>query len=150
MPRSHEGNPLPAQVLARFWEWKSEELDSNACPVRDVLDRISEKWTTLLLVLLAEEPKRFSQLQRGVPDISKRMLTQSLRNLERDGLISRTVYATKPPSVEYALTEVGQSVMVPLSYLLQWADSNHDSIRAARAQYDAAHEAPPRKLMPYA
>jgi DNA-binding HxlR family transcriptional regulator len=149
MPRSHTSNPLPADVLQRFWAWKGQEFDSTACPVRDVLDRVSEKWTTLLLIILAEGPKRFSELQRGVPDISKRMLTQSLRNLERDGLISRTVFPTKPPSVEYALTDLGQSFMAPLAHLLDWANGQHDAIRTARHSYDTAQE-PPKKLAPYA
>jgi DNA-binding HxlR family transcriptional regulator len=136
-------------VLERFWSFKDTEFDGTACPVRDVLDRVSEKWTTLLLIILAEGPKRFSELQRGVPDISKRMLTQSLRNLERDGLISRTVFPTKPPSVEYALTDMGQSFMAPLAHLLDWADGRHDDIRSARQTYDAAQE-PAKKLIPYA
>lgn len=149
MPKSHESNPLASEVLERYWSWKGTEFDAAQCPVRDVLDRVSEKWTTLLLIMLAEAPKRFSELQRGVPDISKRMLTQSLRNLERDGLISRTVFPTKPPSVEYALTELGESFMTPLAHLLDWASNQHAHIRDARVTYDATQE-PPKKLVPYA
>lgn len=149
MTKAHQGNLVTAELLARFWAWKGQEVDPAACPVRDVLDRVGEKWTTLLLILLAEGPKRFSELQRGVPDISKRMLTQSLRNLERDGLVTRTVFPTKPPSVEYALTEMGQSVMTPLAHLLNWAETHHQGIRDARARFDQAQEAP-RTLIPYA
>lgn len=149
MPKLHEGNHPATEVLARYWSWKGSEFDATNCPVRDVLDRVSEKWTTLLLIILAEEPKRFSELQRGVPDISKRMLTQSLRNLERDGLISRTVFPTKPPSVEYAMTDLGASFMAPLAHLLDWADKSHDTIRTARSTYDAAQE-PAKKLVPFA
>ncbi|WP_319824963.1 helix-turn-helix domain-containing protein [Thalassovita sp.] len=127
-----------------------QKVDSTACPVRDVLDRVGEKWTTLLLILLSCRPMRFSELQRGVPDISKRMLTQSLRNLERDGLVARTVFPTKPPSVEYALTALGQSAMTPIVQLLDWADTHHADIRAARSSYDAAQDPTPGKLIPYA
>jgi DNA-binding HxlR family transcriptional regulator len=74
------------------------------CPVRDVLDRIGDKWSTLILVTLANGPLRFSAVQRAIPDISKRMLTQTFRDLQRDGLIARTVFPTRPPSVEYRLT----------------------------------------------
>lgn len=150
MPRSPAGNPESAELLKRFQMDAGTKLDSTACPVRDVLDRVSEKWTTLLLILLSCRPMRFSELQRGIPDISKRMLTQSLRNLERDGLVARTVYPTKPPSVEYALTALGQSAMTPIAQLLDWADVHHGDIRAARAEYDAAQEPAPRKLIPFA
>lgn len=79
-------------------------FDATKCPVRDVLDQIGDKWTLLILLTLIPGPSRFSAIQRAVPDISKRMLTQTLRNLERNGMITRKVYATKPPSVEYALS----------------------------------------------
>lgn len=74
-------------------------FDATKCPVRDVLDQIGDKWTLLILLTLIPGPSRFSAIQRAVPDISKRMLTQTLRNLERNGMITRKVYATKPPSV---------------------------------------------------
>jgi len=80
--------------------------------------------------------QRFSSLNRAIPDISKRMLTQSLRDLERDGLASRHVFPTKPPSVEYRLTELGRQVLVPISGLIAWAESNHANIRQARERYD--------------
>jgi DNA-binding HxlR family transcriptional regulator len=111
---------------------------ASDCPVRDVLDRIGDKWSTLLLLALAAEPLRFSALHRAVPDISKRVLTQTLRHLERDGLIQRTVYPTKPPSVEYKLTPLSQSLMGPLGTLLGWAEKSHADIRAARKRFDAA------------
>jgi DNA-binding HxlR family transcriptional regulator len=85
--------------------------DLSACPVRNLLDHIAAKWTTLILVELAEGPRRFNALSRALPDISKRMLTQSLRDLERDGLIAREVFPTKPPSVEYRLTPLGLSLL---------------------------------------
>ncbi len=106
--------------------------------MRDVLDRIGDKWSTLVLVTLAPGPRRFSAVQRAIPDISKRMLTQTFRELERDGLIARTVFPTKPPSVEYRLTALGSTILQPLDALVRWADRNHAAIRDARATFDAA------------
>lgn len=106
------------------------------CPVRDVLDRIGDKWSTLALVTLANGPRRFSAVQRAIPDISKRMLTQTLRDLERDGLIARTVFPTKPPSVEYRMTSLGETLLKPLTVLIRWADRNHAAIKHARLAYD--------------
>nr|WP_246594424.1 helix-turn-helix domain-containing protein [Mameliella sediminis] len=112
-------------------------MRAENCPVRDVLDRVGQKWTLLILIALENGPQRFSALQRKVGDISKRMLTQTLRDLERDGMISRTVYPTKPPAVEYALTDLGRSALLPIAQLSDWASANHDAIRAARAAFDA-------------
>lgn len=111
------------------------------CPVRDVLDRIGDKWSTLVLVSLADGPHRFSAMQRAIPDISKRMLTQTFRDLERDGLIARTVFPTKPPSVEYCLTPLGETILEPLTVLVQWADRSHAAIKNARLAYDRTSEA---------
>jgi DNA-binding HxlR family transcriptional regulator len=106
------------------------------CPVRDVLDRIGDKWSTLLVLTLAGRPHRFGELRRAVFDISQRMLTQTLRELQRDGLISRKVHPTTPPSVEYALTPMGSSLLEPLSHLQRWAEDNHAAIRASRAKFE--------------
>lgn len=106
--------------------------------MRDVLDKIGDKWTMLLVAALAVGPRRFAQLQRAVPDISKRMLTQTLRDLERDGLITRHVFPTKPPSVEYRRAPLGQSLLDPLAGLMTWANKQHAEIRAARVRYDDA------------
>ena len=108
------------------------------CPVRDVLDRIGDKWSTLTLITLADGPLRFSVLSRAIPDISKRMMTQTLRDLERDGLVARAVFPTKPPSVEYRLTPLGETILEPLAVLVRWADLSHPAIRDARRAYDAA------------
>ncbi|CAP55064.1 winged helix-turn-helix transcriptional regulator [Gluconacetobacter diazotrophicus] len=108
------------------------------CPVRDVLDRIGDKWSTLILGTLATGPHRFSAVQRAIPDISKRMLTQTLRDLERDGLIARTVFPTKPPSVEYRLTHLGVTIFEPLTSLVRWANQSHAAIREARLAFDQA------------
>jgi DNA-binding HxlR family transcriptional regulator len=106
------------------------------CPVRGVLDRIGDKWSTLILVTLANGPHRFSAIQRAIPDISKRMLTQTFRDLERDGLIGRTVFPTRPPSVEYRLTPLGETILEPLTVLVRWADRSHAAIKNARLAYD--------------
>ena len=108
------------------------------CPVRDVLDRVGGKWSTLILQTLGERPHRFGELRRAIPDISQRMLTQTLRDLNRDGLVRRQVFPTLPPSVEYRLTPLGLSLLGPVAGLVGWAEANHAAIAAARAAYDAA------------
>lgn len=127
-----------ALLAARFAEWQLAEFDSNLCPVRDVLDQIGDKWTVLILLSLVGQPRRFSAIQRAVPDVSKRMLTQTLRNLERNGMIVREVFPTKPPSVEYALAPLAEDLLEPLAGLLRWAEANHARIHAARVQFDTA------------
>ncbi|TCL73795.1 helix-turn-helix domain-containing protein [Rhizobium sp. BK251] len=112
------------------------KLDFSNCPVRDVMQQIGGKWSTLLLEALSQQPYRFGALRRMVPDISQRMLTQTLRDLQRDGYIEREVFPTKPPSVEYRMTDLGRSLFEPLSRLLDWAEANHDAVRAARARFD--------------
>ena len=140
-----EAGPADAlRGLLETWEifgqaagGSTANADFHGCPVRNVLDRIGDKWTTLILLRLSREPCRFSALRRQVPDISKRMLTLTLRNLERDGMISRTVFPTKPPSVEYALTPLGRSILGPLGALVLWADERFSEIRENRTRYDA-------------
>ena len=112
--------------------------DMSNCPVRDVIDRISGKWSTLLLEALAIRPYRFGELRRLIPDISQRMLTQTLRDLQRDGYIEREVFPTKPPSVEYRMTDLGRSLFEPLSKVLRWAVVNHADVKAARERFDAS------------
>ena len=125
-----------AGMAAWYGGQKTMPCDAGGCPVRNVLDRIGDKWTMLVLMALAGAPRRFSELQRLTPDISKRMLTQTLRELERDGLVTRHVFPTKPPKVEYRLSTLGGSVMTPLGGLVEWADANFAAIRAARAAFD--------------
>jgi DNA-binding HxlR family transcriptional regulator len=110
---------------------------ATQCPVRDVLDRVGDQWSTLILITLDEDGRRFMELQRALPDISRRVLAQTLRRLEEDGFVSRTVHATVPPRVDYALTPLGRSLMDPIRALVSWAAENHDTIRAARQAYDA-------------
>ncbi|MBB3914315.1 winged helix-turn-helix transcriptional regulator [Rhizobium fabae] len=113
------------------------DLDFSNCPVRDMMQQIGGKWSTLLLEVLAAEPRRFGELRRMLPDISQRMLTQTLRDLQRDGYVNREVFPTKPPSVEYSMTDLGRSLYQPLSQLLNWAEANHDAVRAARLRFDS-------------
>jgi len=105
------------------------------CPTRDVLDRIGDRWTVLVLSELDDGARRFTALKRAIPDISQRMLAQTLRHLEADGLVTRTVYPTIPPRVDYALTELGRSLMTPLQALVAWAEANHQAVREARQLY---------------
>lgn len=125
-------------TLDRMQIWKEKGKDQANCPVRHVLDHLAAKWTTLILLELSQGPARFNAIGRALPDISKRMLTQSLRDLERDGLIAREVFPTKPPSVEYQLTEMGQSLLGPLGVLIDWAARHADPIAEARRAYAAA------------
>jgi len=132
------GSADAANVLAHLFTLRENgKFDAQLCPVRDVLDRIGDTWTMLVIMALAAKPYRFSELGRAIPDISKRMLTETLRNLERDGLLTRSVFPTKPPSVEYRLSSTGQSFLVPLATLVAWADRMHATIARSRAEYDA-------------
>jgi DNA-binding HxlR family transcriptional regulator len=106
------------------------------CPVRQVMQGIFGKWSTLLLQALGEQPYRFGELRRLIPDISQRMLTQTLRDLERDGYVYRKVFPTKPPSVEYGLTGLGRSMLEPLEGLVFWAEANFAKVRDARERFD--------------
>jgi DNA-binding HxlR family transcriptional regulator len=126
-----------AALVARFSQWETLEFVPSRCPVRNVLDHLGDKWSTLIVIALAARARRFSELKRAIPDISKRMLTQTLRGLERDGLVTRDVFPTKPPSVEYRLSQVGQSLLGPLAQLLRWSEDNQRAINAARELFDA-------------
>jgi DNA-binding HxlR family transcriptional regulator len=108
----------------------------DACPIRNVLDRIGDKWSVLIVLTLAEQKRRFGELRREIPDISQRMLTQTLRDLQRDGLVSRHVFPTNPPSVEYRLTALGTSLLAPMAGLVRWANANHVAVKKARAAFD--------------
>ena len=107
------------------------------CPVRDVIQGLNGKWSSLLMAALAEQPYRFGELRRLVPDISQRMLTQTLHDLQRDGYVHREVFPTKPPGVEYSLTDLGRSMFGAYHQLILWAELNHDAVREARAAFDA-------------
>jgi DNA-binding HxlR family transcriptional regulator len=129
-----------AQATAALFveRWNAAGPVIADCPVRGVLDRISDKWSMLLVMTLAGGPRRFNQLRREIPDISQKMLTQTLRDLQRDGLVARRVFDTKPPAVEYRLTPLGQSIIVPFGYLIEWVSTNHPRIDEARVEFDRA------------
>lgn len=126
-----------ATALSRqLTNWQETRDADSPCAVRDILDRIGDKWSTLIIITLAGGPCRFNALGRVIPDISKRMLAQTLRALERDGLIVREVFPTKPPGVEYRLSPLGQSLLEPLAALNAWADRHQAVIMANRHHYD--------------
>ena len=108
------------------------------CPIRDVLDRIGDQWSLLVLDALEGGTKRFNELLRALGDISKQMLSLTLKRLEEDGFVRRTVYPEVPPRVEYDLTPLGLSFLVPMKGLVAWADEHHRLVCEARAQYRAA------------
>ena len=110
----------------------------SCLPVRAILARVGDKWSVLIVMLLADGPKRFSELRRSIDGISQRMLTLTLRGLERDGLVSRTVLPTNPPRVDYALTSLGHSLRGPVGALGQWAIENQQDVDAARRRFDEA------------
>ena len=105
--------------------------------ISTLLSRIGDKWTVLVVSTLGEGPKRFNELRREIPSVSQRMLTLTLRNLERDGLVSRTVTPTIPPRVDYALTQLGRSLLKPVNALSNWALDNIETIHTAQARFDA-------------
>jgi DNA-binding HxlR family transcriptional regulator len=106
--------------------------------VSEILARVGDKWTVLVVTVLGDGPKRFNEIRRGLGSISQRMLTLTLRGLERDGLVTRTVFPTIPPRVDYELTKLGRSLLEPVSLLGLWARQNRTAIRDARQRFDAA------------
>jgi DNA-binding HxlR family transcriptional regulator len=110
----------------------------GACPVRDVLDRIGDKWSVLVITLLGERPMRFMELKRSIGLVSQRMLTRTLRGLERDGLISRTVHPVVPPRVEYELTDLGSGLLHIVAQLTEWSFAHSGDVATARKEYDLA------------
>ena len=112
-------------------------LETNDCHrVTNALARVGDKWAVLIVMQLDAEPRRFSELRRAISGISQKMLTLTLRGLERDGFITRTVYPTNPPSVEYALTDLGNEMVVPVKALGVWVLSNLHRIESARSRFD--------------
>ncbi|MFD1938983.1 winged helix-turn-helix transcriptional regulator [Nonomuraea mangrovi] len=111
-----------------------------ACRAREILDRVGGKWSLSVISQLGAETKRFTELSRGIEGVSHRMLTVTLRDLERDGIVSRRVYPVVPPRVEYALTPLGRTLLDLVGGLVTWAEDHLDEIDAARAAYDARAE----------
>lgn len=128
-------------VLERMLELVETGVAPQACPLREILDRIGDKWSVLVVLCLSEGTHRFSALRRRIEGLSQRMLTETLRQLERDGIVQRTVYAAVPVRVEYALTELGQTLIAPLAALAAWAEQHRAAIVRARVAYDTAREA---------
>ncbi|OFI36492.1 transcriptional regulator [Arthrobacter sp. SW1] len=122
------GDALPADVL------------NPNCPSRVIFQRIGDKWASLVVQVLADGPVRFSDLRKMVSVVTPKVLTQTLRSLERDGLVTRTIHAQVPPRVDYELTELGRSLLEPLAQLRQWAESHVPAILAARDAYDDAQD----------
>jgi DNA-binding HxlR family transcriptional regulator len=114
----------------------NKHVRGECLAVREVLNRVGDKWSVLVVVLLGDGKKRFSELRRAIEGISQRMLTLTLKGLERDGLVTRTVYPAVPPRVEYELTRLGRSLLVPITQLGDWAAQNREKIQAARDSYD--------------
>lgn len=116
------------------------DLFDPDCPTRLVLDRIGDKWTVLVVLLLSDGPMRFSELRSRLGRVAPKVLTQTLRRMERDGLVTREIFAEVPPRVEYALTGLGNSLIEPIAVIGDWAEVNVGRITAAQAAYDAVTE----------
>lgn len=118
--------------------WERGNLFDPDCPTRLILDRIGDKWTVLALLLLDARPLRFTELRNGIGKVAPKVLTQTLRRLERDGLVTREVFAEVPPRVVYALTPMGRSLIDPIAAVKNWAEEHMPAITAAQEGYDLA------------
>jgi DNA-binding HxlR family transcriptional regulator len=112
------------------------DLFDPDCPTRVILDRIGDKWTVLVVLLLSNGPLRFTELRDGIGRVAPKVLTQTLRRLERDGLLTREVFAEVPPRVEYTLTPMGRSLISPISAVTEWAETHVPAISQAQQHYD--------------
>lgn len=111
-------------------------FDGDCFVTRALLTQLGDKWTTLTMVRLGERPHHFGELRRALRGISQRVLTATVRNLERNGLVERTVFPTKPPQVQYALTDLGQTLLQPIAALASWAQAHHADVQRARAEFE--------------
>lgn len=114
-----------------------QPLVDKSCATRNILDRVGDKWSVYIVATLSEGPQRFNEMKRAIEGISQRMLTLTLRGLERDGLITRTAFPTIPPRVDYELTTLGRTLLVPITALKAWADESQEAIRLARIAFDS-------------
>ncbi|MCX5804493.1 MAG: helix-turn-helix domain-containing protein [Proteobacteria bacterium] len=112
------------------------DVYNEHCPTRIVLDRIADKWAVLVVGALEDKTKRFGELRREIGGVSQKMLTQTLRGLERDGLVTRVVYASVPPKVEYSLTDLGRTLVRILEAIREWSENNIENVLKARDGYD--------------
>ncbi|MGV9705446.1 winged helix-turn-helix transcriptional regulator [Streptomyces sp. NPDC003483] len=124
--------PRAAVMAGPCGRWPIEKGEG----IRHVLDRAGDKWTVLVIGTLEHGPVRYTDLQRSIPGISQRMLTHTLRQLQRDGLVTRSAYPEVPPRVEYALTDLGVTLLGAVTVLIDWAGTHHDEIRVNRARFD--------------
>ncbi|WP_294326217.1 helix-turn-helix domain-containing protein [uncultured Sphingomonas sp.] len=129
-----QGNPVETA-------WLKGDVFAADCPTRLLLDRIGDKWSALVLLLLGEEPYRFNELKRRIAGVSQKMLSQTLRMLERDGLVTRHVVATKPVSVSYAITPLGGELIDALRALMAWSEARIGTVLAAQRAFDAREDA---------
>jgi DNA-binding HxlR family transcriptional regulator len=113
--------------------------DAKACPIRNVLDEVGNKWSLLVVLSLVGRRRRFMDVKRSIGDVTQRVLTQTLRKLERDGYVSRQVYSTSPPTVEYWLTPMGESLLEPMTKLVGWANEHFSKIMDSRKRFDTAN-----------
>ncbi|ACT14439.1 MULTISPECIES: winged helix-turn-helix transcriptional regulator [Pectobacterium] len=117
---------------------KRYDVYAQHCPTRMILDRVADKWTLLILNILVERPMRFNQLKRDVEGISQKVLSQTLKNLVRDGFVERTVFPTIPVTVEYASTVMGKTLAKPIAELTYWAEQNMDNVLLSQQKFDAS------------
>jgi DNA-binding HxlR family transcriptional regulator len=127
---------------------KDGRLSGDCAAVNDILSTIGDKWTVLIVVTLSKGPMRFNEIRRAVGGISQRMLTLTLRGLERDGFATRTVFPTVPPRVDYALTELGKTLIAPLATIASWAIAHQEEVADARANFDNAKASLPSNSQP--
>jgi DNA-binding HxlR family transcriptional regulator len=137
-PTTTHGGLSHAELFAQIEKGGVASVANSCRPVTDILSRVGDKWSVMIVMLLGPGPKRFNEIRRAINGISQRMLTLTLRGLERDGLVTRTVFPTVPPRVDYELTALGQSLRRPIDALGEWAFANRDEIDAARARFDQA------------
>ena len=148
MPELHKNAPASDEVTSRkppaTWRGPARgdggpayDVFSDRCPTRLVLERIADKWAALVLVRLRDEPVRFNQLRRDIQGVSQKVLSQTLKKLERDGLIRREAFATVPVTVEYSITPLGLTLTATIAAIADWAETNIGAIIAAQAAYDA-------------
>src|SRR5450830_1530036 len=131
-----------AELERRMREQGGHAGVEHACrPITDILTRVGDKWSVMVVMLLGNGTKRFNEMRRLIGGISQRMLTLTLRGLERDGLVTRTVFPTVPPRVDYALTDMGRALLIPISALGTWAYVHRDAVDAARLAFDAKSDA---------
>ena len=135
-PTTTHGGLSHAELFAQIEKGGVASVANSCRPVTDILSRVGDKWSVMIVMLLGPGPRRFNEIRRAINGISQRMLTLTLRGLERDGLVTRTVTPSIPPRVDYELTGLGQSLRRPIDALGEWAFANRDEIDAARARFD--------------